>query len=213
MRRIKIKLGGVMMFLAMLISGRGELIALYLLAALIHELGHLIAARLLKIGVERIEIGASGVRICVCGGGYSYLAEMLLAFAGPLANLIAISGVLTVAKCMGHQPRELLSAGLSLVGEEGGGILSAAGFFLLSSAAQAILNLIPIKSFDGGRILRCAAMLTLEERWAERICGAIEGILVFCLWSASLYLMLRASTGLGLFTLAVSMFFCIAEEK
>ena len=58
-----------------------------LTAAVIHECGHLFAARLLKIELRSLDIGPLGATIRTRGSLISYGCEWLLCAAGPAANL------------------------------------------------------------------------------------------------------------------------------
>ena len=122
-----------------------------LLACVIHELGHVFAARMMGGGVERLSLTAIGAELSF---DYlrplSYGRDSLVALAGPAANLI--TGIFALAV------RRYLPAALSL------GI----GAF----------NLLPVRPLDGGRALYDMLAGTLDADWAERISTAAAGCVV-----------------------------------
>ena len=103
-----------------------------LLAALIHEGGHLAAARLFKMPLSSLTADVSGVRFSFSANLASYKKDALLALAGPAANLLA---ALLLIPLLRHFPREEI-------------------FFLFFAQIGAMaLNLLPLETLDGGRAL------------------------------------------------------------
>ena len=161
---------------------------LTLIAILIHESGHLAAAYLLRMKPEGIAADTIGIRLLFRGTPPSYGKEIFLCAAGPLANL--------------------LSLGLALPHYSGEN-----SFFLSVSAALAILNLLPIDGFDGGRILRSTLSLFLSPDTVDRICVLFSFFFLFILWCASVYLLLRTGNELSLFFFSAALFFRIFLQK
>ena len=207
MKKIKFGIGSALMLTASLISEKGELIAIYLVAALIHELGHLFAAKLRGIKVERIEFGFSGARIIVDRGLCSYSSEAILALFGPLANLIAAALVMVYAVFWGCSPEGILMSGIEYMESGGMDIVGILGFFAASSIVQAAVNLLPVRSFDGGRILYCILAEAFCEDTAERWIAVGTAFSTFILWTVALYLMLKVAAGLSVFVFAACIFF------
>lgn len=208
MRRVKFGLGGMLMLSAMAISDNVWVIVIYLAAALFHELGHLAAARLLCIPVKEIRFEFSGVRICTDTGLTSYRQEILLSLAGPLVNLI----LATLSFCAVGAERSfgtLLSLGMELLSGGEISVANSLGFFALSSLIQALTNLLPVNSFDGGRILYCLTALLWGELVADRILSVTSVASALLLWTVALYLMLRISAGLGIYVFAACVFFSL----
>lgn len=122
-----------------------------LLACLIHELGHVAAARACGGRVERLSLTAVGAELSF---DYlrplSYGRDSLVALAGPAVNLIF--GVFALGM------KWYLPAALSL----------GVGAF----------NLLPVRPLDGGRALYNMLAGSLDADWAERISTAAAGCVV-----------------------------------
>ncbi len=205
--------GGILMIAAMLISDSWLVLCIYLFAALLHEMGHLLAAKALKIKVKEITFGFSGVRIVTDERLTSYKNEIVLAASGPLVNM-AVFGVVFVAfSFFGEGSDGLLnSLDAFLLSSEldKWGMLS---FFALSSLIQAILNLMPVKTFDGGRILSCITAQIWGDRASEWILSVTSALSALILWILALYLMLKVGGGLGIYVFAACIFVGIIGEK
>lgn len=132
MKRVKISLFFLVYFGGLFALGQ-TMAALSLLAALfIHELGHIVVAKLMGCKIEKLAIQPLG--------GYLYLAELLavqpacerrIALAGPAANLLTIAAVMALA------PEQ--------------GIFSE---FIRANFTLMAFNLLPALPLDGGRTLR-----------------------------------------------------------
>ena len=152
-------------------------------AALLHEMGHLIALRLLGGRVSAVRIGALGAVMEMDSGKLSYTRELLVVLAGPGMNL--------------------LCAGLGLwLGN--GKWLTAIGAHLTLGA----FNLLPVRPLDGGRALHLLACWLSGPVAGERICrvfgtvtgAALAGFLCVCMWCSggSLWLLPAAAAAAGL---------------
>ena len=153
----------------LLTSARRSWLLLFWLAAILHELGHLAALRLLRGRVEALRFRLSGAEICYRGTGISYGGEVLLALAGPGMNLLW-AAVLALASRW--YPEDLLYR------------------FIGCHLVLALFNLLPALPLDGGRVLQSAleARFPLEgEGYAQRVSFAV-GALLFLL---GLYVLLQ----------------------
>ncbi|MBO4980023.1 MAG: hypothetical protein J6D16_06415 [Clostridia bacterium] len=161
---------------------------LTLAAILIHEAGHLLAAHLMHMKPSGVSADTVGIRLLFRGVPPSYGKEILLCAAGPAANVFS------------------LLIALPLCQENG-------GFFLSVSAALAILNLLPIEGFDGGRILHSTLCLWLAPDTADRISQVFSFLFLFVLWCVSVYLLMRTGSELSLFLFSAALFFRIFLQK
>ena len=163
-------------------------------AAALHELGHIIAARARGVQLKNFDIGIFGARLSMSGGICSYLDEIIVCAAGPLVNLVLAGTGLFICKERGID-NELIS------------------LFILSSLSLGVINLLPIRSFDGGRILNSTLSYILDSSVAEALLNLLTFLSLFTLWCISLYLLLRTSASLSLFVFSVSLFASMFIEK
>ena len=162
-----------------------------LLAVCIHELGHLAAARRVGVRLGRLRMTATGFRMIADEAYPSYRAEAVVALGGPLANLLSAPlfyGLLPAASPLGEV------APLSLY--------------------LAVLNLLPLRSFDGGRALvcfLCGRRAYLPDR-AERVLSALSALILLLLWLSAVYLLLRRGSALSLYLFCLQLSRCILEK-
>ncbi len=104
-----------------------------MLSALVHELGHIAAMRLLGYRARRIDILPMGALI-VCPEGISYLHETVIALSGPIASLLTSA----IAFCVYAVSREASSLFVAFV-----------------NLLLGVFNLMPIEKLDGGKALYC----------------------------------------------------------
>lgn len=154
---------------------------LSLLAAALHEIGHLSAACLLHIRPAQITVGALGARIGFSQRLLSYRDEFLIAAAGPAVNLICLPLCLFGLRRLSS----LDGAGERLL------------FFAAASLVLALLNLLPLRSFDGGRMLRALCAVLLGDRAADRILHVTTAICGILLWCCAVSLWFSASGNLS----------------
>lgn len=197
----------------MLISDSLAVLGIYLFAAFLHELGHLLAAKMLKIKVKEIKFGFSGVRIVTDERLTSYKSEIILAMSGPLVNIAIFCSVWAVFSLCGEGGEGMLTSLDAFLLYSKLDKLGLLAFFALSSLIQAILNLLPVKTFDGGRILSCATAQLFGDRASERVLSVTSAFSALLLWILALYLMLRAGGGLGIYVFAACIFVGIIGQK
>ena len=158
---------------------------LSLLAVVLHEVGHWGAIKLCRIPLGGFHFGAYEARLVLCGT-LSYKKELLICLAGPMVNFLSV----------------LASAplGATLLGE---GDLS---FFASVSAALGLLNLLPVGDLDGGRILSCVLDWLIGPIVAVPICEICSFLSLFCLWTISVFALLRTGGSLSLFLFSSTLF-------
>lgn len=184
---MKIKIGffSVMLFISLLLSHSYFALAA-LLSVFLHELGHIIVAKILKIHLAECKIGIFGAALTPEASDFSYVEEIFLCLGGPLANLLTAATVL---------PFFVLTKNTVIL------------YFIISSVSLALLNLLPIKGFDGGRILYSLLCLLFDITAAERSLSVCSFITVLILWFVSVYFLMIANANLSLFIFSISLFF------
>ncbi len=151
-------------------------------AITVHEAGHFAFARICKIQMHELRLGIFGATLTPSGSLFSYGDEILLCLGGPLFNLISVLLCVSVLH------------------------FSPSSFFVLSSFALGMLNLLPIEDLDGGRVLRALLLRIMPYGVARAVSKIISFIFIFSLWCISVYLLLRVGASLSLFVFSASLF-------
>jgi stage IV sporulation protein FB len=153
-----------------------------LLAIFLHELGHIAIARICSIQLAELRLDIFGAALSPSSTTYSYRSEILLCLGGPLANIATATLLYTLPQT------PFLST------------LTA------SSIGLALINLLPIQGFDGGRILSATLSHFLTLKTVLLLCSAVSFIFIFMLWTFSVYLLLRCGASLSAFIFSLSLF-------
>ena len=212
MKKICVRIGAILMLFAMIASDGALLIAIYYLSAALHEGGHIVAARKLGIGIKEVKIDFTGVRICTDNEISSYTNELILAAAGPFVNLVSVTLAICFFSVLGIAPARVADAVLVFFDGEAN-LVGAIGFFAASSVLQGGINLLPINTLDGGRMLFCATALLFGERAACVVIKITSFAAAFVLWTVSLYLLLKVSSGLGILVFSVCIFLSTSNYR
>ena len=181
--RMKVSPLVAVFFIGLILTDRSLLCLSAFLAAAFHEVGHLLAARLLGIPIRSLRLDLLGARMDTVGRMMTYGEEWLLSAAGPLFSL-------------------LLSLGLFFLWE----ISPFAKILSCASLLLGGLNLLPIRSFDGGRMLASALSCFFGERVSDYVLRLTSFLFLFLLWAVSVYFLLLAGDGLSLFCFSMSLF-------
>lgn len=121
--------------------GSLRLTGVFLLAAAIHETGHLLALHFMDTAPERLTLSACGAELTV-RSGLSFRRELFLCLAGPAANLLTA----IVLSALDRWPL-LLGASLLLCA----------------------FNLLPLRPLDGGNALFAFLSIVGAPERAERL--------------------------------------------
>lgn len=177
--RVRVSANTLLLIAFLAIFDRGFTLLVPLLAALLHELGHIAVMLCCNIGIRRINLSLFGAEISGADiGSAGRAAQIAVYAAGAAANLVC--GL--VAECFGF------------------------GFFAGCSYALAAVNLLPIQTLDGGCIV--AAMLS-DCKYGHIIIRLFSGLSLFLLWLAASYLLLLSGGNLSLLMLIVYLFVTI----
>ena len=161
-------------------------------AALLHEGGHLLAAAVAVVRVESMTLDLFGARLAL-GGLISYGQEFAVAAGGPCVNLLtaALLMPLWVSR-----------------GAPSGGALHA---LILASLGLSAVNLLPVRTLDGGRMLSCFCGVLAGDgspvppRLPDRLLSVTTAAVLGIVWLLSAYALLRADRFLSLFAFS----FCL----
>ena len=177
--KIRITPGALLLLIALLFDAKGAAMGI-LFAALLHECGHLLAARLLGIRLRLLELDLAGAKLYPARAIRSYRDEGILAAAGPLASL---AGAL-----LSPFPLPFFHV------------------FRLACLSQALFNLLPIDGFDGGRILFSVLARLLDAERARRALALCTYLCLLLLFALSACLLLRYGESMALAVLSASIF-------
>ena len=166
----------IIYLLWMLFADKSGIAAMSLLAAALHEVGHLVAARFMNIPISAMRFDLLGARIDVKGRILSYGEEWLLCMAGPLSSLT-----------------------FSLIGSFFWSHTKLAIAFSCASLLLGLLNLLPIQTFDGGRMLECTLLSFTTPQKVGSILRGCTFLFLWLLWAFSAYLMIKIADGISLF--------------
>lgn len=156
-------------------------------SVVLHEMGHLTASVLYRKRPESIGILPTGISI-VLNGASSYTEEIVIAAAGPLMNLVYG----TMTSCF---PSALAQT------------VRTVSLFLC------LLNLLPIMTLDGGRILRSSLALLFGEAVANAILQLTTSLCLVCLWILSLYIFFYNGVNITLLVFSAYLFSYLILKK
>ena len=151
-------------------------------AILIHEVGHVTVSVMTGSKLTLLDLQIGGLKLS-CNKGYkNRFAEVSIALGGPLFN------VLSTLPFIAFRHLE-------------------AKYFVQLSLGLALLNLLPIREFDGGRVFERLLAVVLPLDLALKIGEIISFFTLFSLWCISIYLILRTGRNLSFFIFSFSVFF------
>lgn len=183
MTKIKISLISLLWMALLAISDTPYLLPT-LFAVVLHELGHIFCAKILKIQIRKFNLSLLGARLEIAGE-ISYQDELLLALGGPLFGALGFAFSLFPALKFGF-PALLHFAIISLV--------------------LALFNLLPLETLDGGRILKCLFCLAFGLDTARKMMKIASFFTLFLMWLFSVYIMLKIASGVQTFVFCAFFF-------
>lgn len=173
--RIGVEGGLLLLLIGLSIVTGQEREWLYILpAALLHEGGHYLAALTCGAKVKGLRMDLLGARMEV-DGLLSYGKELFIAAGGPLVNFVTAALAYL-----------LVSRGLLPDGE-------GAALFIWASVGLGVLNLLPVGTMDGGRILSAALSGLFSPRAARRCLDVTTMLCLGALWCLAAYALLRGA--------------------
>jgi len=119
----------------------------------LHEFGHALAARLFGIRTPTITLHIMGGIAALERRPQGALAEFVVAFAGPLVNLVIATALFLAGAWQENQAEPLTLAGFLEM-------------LLLINVGLFLFNLLPAFPMDGGRIFKAMLQVVIPERFA-----------------------------------------------
>lgn len=182
--KFRIKFSGALIAFAVFLLLGGyrfmdvEIISSYLAAATLHEIGHIVAAKVCRARIAGITFDVMGARMHLCGAILSYRDEAVIAFFGPAVNFISAAF-----------------------------FFRAFPLFSEFSVMLGTFNMLPVTSFDGYRILYSLVALRSGANTADKVSRLFSMIFVVLLWLFATYVLLRYRSGFTLFIFSCLLFF------
>ena len=188
MGKIKFSLLSII-WLAFLIYSKTPFLFPMLCAVILHELGHILIAIILKIKIKHLKLSVLGARI-ETEGALSYTDELLLALGGPLFGFLGYSFTISIALMNDQVPFccEFLLP------------------FSIISLCLTVFNLLPLETLDGGRIFKCLLLKLFSLNFADKIIRIASFFSLFLLWLFSVYFVIKISQGLQLLVFCMVFF-------
>ncbi len=162
--KIKIKFMFVALITISLIVDKTGIAVIALLACLIHELGHIIM--FCVVGYKPISLSFELTGICLTKptSQLSYPKEVMVQLAGSAMNFIMFA---LLCKSMTE--------------------ISFTSIFATTHLVVGIFNLLPLKNFDGGKLLEITLLRFMSIKTTDFICTFIDLTCIFLLLIASVY--------------------------
>lgn len=156
-------------------------------AAVIHELGHCLALRCLRVPLGRLRLGVLGAVLEADRGHLSYGGELFCVLAGPGANLLC-----ALLLAAAGQGRWDVATGANLV--------------------LCMFNLLPLRPLDGGRALHLAVSWLAGPAVGEFIARWMGTLTGTALGTAAVWVMGRTGGSLWLLPTAVAAYILAVRE-
>ena len=156
-------------------------------SVLVHELSHLAAAKICGGRVESVSFTAFGISL-----GFSppktYGEEIFVAAAGPCASFL-----------------------FAALGHARGGAFGAEVFVF--SLFLGLMNLIPLASFDGNRIITATLSLLFGQEAAQRVSCLLSYTFLFLAWVLSVYVLFYSGSNFALLIFCAYIFVFTVIKK
>ena len=209
--KISIGVDGLLALCGVLLSNNRGACIVCGACALVHELGHICAAKAMGIRLLELRLGFAGARIYPEREGMSYKKEFFLCAWGPVFNLIsAVAAVIIlcfICKKNAIANDEMIVDAISFLDGSGEfGLIPALYLFISVSLLQALLNLLPVESLDGGRMMVSLISRLGNLDTAVRAQTVSTALAAVFLWTLSVYILLRTGNGIGILVSASCMF-------
>ena len=180
MDRLGEKIGIIAMLITAFSLGSSPHPFVLILCYLIHELGHITMAKLVKAQMKSFKVGTLHLSISYDCSNLSYGRELLVLLGGILFNLISAFFV-------------------SFLGFGG----ETCEFFVVGNISLAIMNLYPISILDGGGILKTLASMIWSRDVAEKLSKITSFICAILMWIIAVYFQIVFVSNFSLFLISV----------
>ena len=189
---VRVSLAAFVMAAALFYADFSVFTAIVLISAAIHEAGHLTALSVLGAKIYGVTVLPFGAVIRSDAERLPYAREAAVALAGALFNFAA--GLSAEVFYLLHHDMYSL-------------------FFCASNFFLAAVNLIPVRTLDGGRALEAMLYAKLPPEKAERYAESVSYIAFVVLTFAALAMLAVTGCNFSLIVLCVYLFLCVYAKR
>ena len=170
---------------AAFILGDGERLCAVFIAAVIHELGHMITAKMLGVKLRLCRADAAGISLKYDFSAVPHIKEAIISAAGPFLGLLSFF----ICYKTGYT-----------------------SYFAGASAALSLFNLLPSSLLDGGCILSALLSYILPPDTVWRICRITSVISALFLWCTAVFVMLRTDGDMSVMIVSIYLIYRLFSE-
>ena len=187
----KLKIHIICLFLILLLAtiNFSIYILILFLCVFIHEMGHISLIKINRLKILSVEILPLGINISTDSPLTAYKTDIMIALSGPCANIICSIIILIIIKIGGYD--------------------SVLFFSFLTNILYAAINLFPVKSLDGGRVLELILKMTLPENLSYIIFSAVSAVFLGLLSIAAFFVLMVTGYNFTLILLCCYLFYTI----
>ena len=181
MKKIKGELSIIALLFSLMSISLSKNPILLVLAYVIHEIGHIVFAKLMGAEIIKIRGGVFHLSISYDTKNISYLKEAMVCAGGVIFNLLTS----LIIYAINVSNNDTLST------------------FLLFNLSLAIMNLYPVSILDGGGILKSLLLSKIKGDVAEKVNNWISFFFSILLWLISVYLQIIFSANISLLFISI----------
>lgn len=163
-----------------LLADKTGISILALIACIIHESGHLIMFFIVGHKPTALAFEITGIRLTKPYTELSYTKELLVQLAGSFTNLAVFCSLLSS-----------LSS------------INKISIFAVINLVIGIFNLIPVKSFDGGKIFEMLALKLFTVKTATSICTLIDAACIAVMLFFTIYSFISGNRSITMIIITV----------
>ena len=189
LKKIKINIICVVLIFLFFMINFSPYIFIMLSCIAVHEMGHIIFIKANRLKITEIDILPFGINIATENKLTSYKADISTALSGPLSNIAYSLMILLTIKIVGYN--------------------SFLMFSFLTNIIYAGINLFPVRSLDGGRVLSIILKLCLPERIAYILFSAISATFLGIMSVIAFFILMVTGYNFTLVLLCCYLFYTI----
>lgn len=186
--RLMVSVPSLLFWVAVAVFDRSMQTASALVAALLHELGHIAVMHICGMSLTGITVLPYGLEMTSSRPPSSFYEDVAVNSAGCSVNLISFP----LFYCLGAVIHGEIGSFLHLVS--------------LASLTLGLLNAFPITSLDGGCVLEALLSIFLPHDTAYRTVRVVSFLFLIVLWVLATYVFMFSGYNYSLFAMAVWLF-------